>query len=342
MKTMSLLAAVLALGLTFGVGDADAAKRLGGGKSAGMQREMTVDKTPGATPAQTPTAPMAATAPAAGAMAAAPAAAAAQSKRSWMGPLAGIAAGIGLAALASHFGFGDELASMMMIGLLVMVAVAVIGFIMRRRAAARNPAMAAAGAGAGAGGMFRSGQTDAPASRGFDVSMPPASPAASPATGASTGSSLFGSNFGASPAPASAIGAGLSAAPTQAPVIPAGFDVEAFVRNAKVNFIRLQAANDSANLDELREVTTPEMFAELKMDIVERGAAAQQTEVVTLGADVLEVVEDAARYVVSVRFTGQIREDKFAAPEAFDEVWHLTKSRTGSGGWLLSGIQQAR
>ncbi len=342
MKTMSLLAAVLALGLTLGVGDADAAKRLGGGKSAGMQREMTVGKTPGATPAQTPTAPMAATAPAAGAMAAAPAAAAAQSKRSWMGPLAGIAAGIGLAALASHFGFGDELASMMMIGLLVMVAVAVIGFIMRRRAAARNPAMAAAGAGADAGGMFRNGPADAPASRGFDVSMPPASPASGPAAGNATGSSLFGSSFGASPAPASAIGAGLSAALAAAPVIPAGFDVEAFVHNAKANFIRLQAANDSANLDELREVTTPEMFAELKRDIVERGAAAQQTEVVTLGADVLEVVEDAARYVVSVRFTGQIREDKFAAPEAFDEVWHLTKSRTGSGGWLLSGIQQAQ
>ena len=338
MKTMSLLAAVLALGLTFGVGDADAAKRLGGGKSAGMQREMTVGKTPGATPAQTPTAPMAATTPAQGTMAAAPAAA--QSKRSWMGPLAGIAAGIGLAALASHFGFGDELASMMMIGLLVMVAVAVIGFIMRRRAAARNPAMA--GAGAGAGGMFRGAESDAPAPRSFDVSMPPASPAASPAAGASTGSSLFGSSLGASPAPASAIGAGLSAAPAQAAVIPAGFDVEAFVRNAKVNFIRLQAANDSANLDELREVTTPEMFAELKTDIVERGAAAQQTEVVTLGADVLEVVEDAARYVVSVRFTGQILEEKGSAPEAFDEVWHLTKSRTGSGGWLLSGIQQAR
>lgn len=338
MKTMSLLAAVLALGLTFGVGDADAAKRLGGGKSAGMQREMTVGKTPGATPAQTPTAPMAATTPAQGAMAAAPAAAA-QSKRSWMGPLAGIAAGIGLAALASHFGFGEQLASMMMIGLLVMVAVAVIGFIMRRRAAARNPAMA--GAGAGAGGMFRGAESDAPAPRSFDVSMPPASPTASPAAGAAPGASLFGSTPVASPAPTSAIGAGLSAAPAQAAVIPAGFDVEAFVRNAKVNFIRLQAANDSGNLDDLREVTTPEMFAELKMDIIERGAAAQQTEVVTIAAEVLEVVEDAARYVVSVRFTGQIREEKGAAPEAFDEVWHLTKSRTGSGGWLLSGIQQA-
>ncbi|MDD2728665.1 TIM44-like domain-containing protein [Malikia sp.] len=338
MKTMSLLAAVLALGLTLGVGDADAARRLGGGKSAGMQREMTVGKTPGATPAQAPTAPMAATAAAPGAMAAAPAAAAAQSKRSWMGPLAGIAAGIGLAALASHFGFGDELASMMMIGLLVMLAVAVIGFIMRRRVAARNPAMAAAGAGAGAGGMFRSAQTDAQAPRGFDVSLPPVS---SPA-GASTGSSLFGSTLGASPAPTSAIGSGLAAAPVAAPVIPAGFDVDAFVRNAKVNFIRLQAANDAGNLDELREVTTSEMFAELKMDVLERGNAQQHTEVVTIAAEVLEVVEEATRYVVSVRFTGQIREDKFAAPEAFDEVWHLTKARTDSGGWLLSGIQQAQ
>lgn len=328
MKTMSLLAAVLALGLTFGVGDADAAKRLGGGKSAGMQREMTVGKTPGATPAQAPTAPAQATAPAAGAMAAAPAAAAAQSKRSWMGPLAGIAAGLGLAALASHFGFGEELASIMMIGLLVMVAVAVIGMIMRRRAAAQRPAMAAASA----GGMAYQAE---PVARGYDVSMPPAgaAPASQAPAAAGIGTGLAGG---------SAIGTGLAAAPSAAPVIPADFDVDAFVRNAKVNFIRLQAANDAGNLDELREVTTPEMFAELKMDVLERGNAQQQTEVVSIAADVLEVVEEAARYVVSVRFTGQIREDKGAAAEAFDEVWHLTKARTGSGGWLLSGIQQAQ
>ena len=57
--------------------------------------------------------------------AAAQGAAAAQPKRSWMGPLAGLAAGIGLAALASHFGFGEELASMLMIGLAVMAVVMV-------------------------------------------------------------------------------------------------------------------------------------------------------------------------------------------------------------------------
>ncbi len=330
MKTMSLLAAVLALGLTLGVGDADAAKRLGGGKSTGTQREMTINKAPGATPAQAPTAPTTATAPAAGAMAAAPAAAAAQSKRSWMGPLAGIAAGIGLAALASHFGFGEELASFMLIALLAMVAVAVIGMIMRRRAAAQRPALAAA---SGNGMAYQA----EPVARGYDVSMPPAS-----AAPASSAPSAVGSGIGAGLAGGSAIGAGLNAAPAAAPAIPADFDVESFVRSAKVNFIRLQAANDSGNIDELREVTTPEMFAELKMDVMERAGATQETKVVSLDAQVLEVVEEAGRYIVSVRYTGLIQEDKGAAPEAFDEIWHLSKPRVGTGGWVLAGIQQSQ
>lgn len=330
MRTMSLLAAVLALGLTLGVGDADAAKRLGGGRSTGMQREMTVGKTPGSAPAQAPAAPTQATAPAASPMTAAPAAAA-QSKRSWMGPLAGIAAGLGLAALASHFGFGEQMASFMMIALLAMVAFAVIGMIMRRRAAGQRPAMA----GASAGGMAYQAEPAEQAPRGHDVSMPPASaaPASQPPSASGIGAGLAGG---------SAIGAGLAAAPTAAPAIPADFDVESFVRSAKVNFIRLQAANDSGNLDDLREVTTPEMFAELKIDVMERAGAAQQTEVVSLDARVLEVVEEASRYIASVRYSGLIREEKGAAPEAFDEVWHLSKPRSGAGGWVLSGIQQAQ
>ena len=114
MKFLSAVALVLSLGLAVGVSDAEA-KRIGGGKSTGMQRQGTTEKAPTATPAQTPGTPAAAAAPA-GAAAGATAAAAAP-KRSWMGPLAGIAAGLGLAALASHLGFGVELASMLMMGL---------------------------------------------------------------------------------------------------------------------------------------------------------------------------------------------------------------------------------
>ena len=292
MKTLlSILAVVLTLGLFLGVGDAEAAKRLGGGKSSGMQRQTTsANKAPDATPAQTP---------------AAPAPAAAQPKRSWMGPLAGLAAGLGLAALASHFGFGSELASVLMIGLAIMAVLAVVGFLMRKRAAAEQPVAARIGGLQYAGAD--PGNADGTTKK-YDVSMP----------GSSIGSKL-GTASG----------------------IPAGFDAAGFERNAKVQFIRLQAANDAGNLDDIREFTTPEMFAEIKMDMAERSGGAQKTEVVNVDAKVIAVVEEAAHHVVSVRFTGMISESAGAAPESFDETWHLVKAREGGGGWVLSGIQQA-
>ena len=66
----------------------------------------------------------------------------------------------------------------------------------------------------------------------------------------------------------------------------------------------------------------------------------QKTDVVSINASVIEVDEDADRYLVSVRFTGVMRDDSHGPDESFDEVWHLTKSRQGHGGWTLSGIQQ--
>lgn len=310
MKTaLCLTALVLTLGLTLGAGDAEAARRLGGGKSSGMQRQSALADKPATAPGQASTAPaasnMAAKAPAATPAAAAP-------KRSWMGPLAGLAAGLGLAALASHFGFGEGLANMLMIGLLVMAALAVVGFIMRKRAAAQRPAMASVN-----GMQYAGAGPNAPSQRAYDVSLP--------GSGSGIGSAI-GSSIGSNLAPRGGI--------------PADFDEAAFVRNAKVQFIRLQAANDAGNLDDIREFTTPEMFAEIKMDVVERGAAAQQTDVISVDATVIEVAEEDARYVVSVRFTGTTREDRQPATEAFDEIWHLVKPRSGAGGWLLSGIQQ--
>jgi predicted lipid-binding transport protein (Tim44 family) len=129
-----------------------------------------------------------------------------------------------------------------------------------------------------------------------------------------------------------------NAAPQTA--LPAGFDAEAFVRQAKVNFIRLQAAYDAANLDDIREFTTPEMYAEIKLQLAERGDAAQLTEVMNLDAEVLDCVEEPNRYLVSVRFHGLIREEKDLPPVNVNEVWHLTKPADGRGGWTVAGIQQ--
>jgi len=297
MKTLSLLTAVLALSFTLVTADAEAAKRLGAGKSSGMQRQATApDKSSAAAPAQA-TAPSAApqTPP----------------KSSWMGPIAGLAAGLGLAALASHLGFGEALGNMLMIGLLVMVAVVAIGFFMRRRAAARQ------GGTANMAGMqyAAAGANPAPMNRGaHEMSLP------------ASGTSVL--------ATTSAVPAAASAGH-----IPADFDVAGFERNAKVNFIRLQAANDTSNFDDIRAFTAPEMFAEIRMNITERGTATQVTDVISLEASVIDVAEEDSRYVVSVRFSGQIREDNEAA-EAIDEIWHMAKPRNGSSGWVLAGIQQ--
>ncbi len=291
-KWLSLLAVVLTLGMGTFHFDAEA-RRMGGGRSLGMQRQATPPaKAPNAAPSAAPGAAGAAAAP----------------KRNWMGPVAGLAAGLGLAALASHLGFGEGLANMLMIGLLVAAAIVAFRLLTRKNTPAQPGGLAYAGANR---------------QQGSDVNTlrMPASP-----LGGGAGGSMIGSAIGGSTASTSRI--------------PADFDVAGFVRNAKVNFIRLQAANDAGNLDDIRAFTTPEMFAELKMDLAERDAAEQQTDVVRIDADVIEVEEDADRYLVSVRFIGETRDNGATATESFDEIWHLTKPRQGAGGWVLAGIQQ--
>lgn len=313
MKTAWIAAIVTGLALALSVPEADA-RRLGGGKSTGMQRSMP-DKpaqqsapTPGANPSaapNAPAAPAAAAAPNAGA-----AAIAAAPKRSWLGPVAGLAAGLGLAALFSHLGMGEAFADIMMMVLLAIVAVVLLRFVMRRMAggaaSARSPyAMAGAG----------SGQPSSPTmAREF---LPP-----SPAT----------------PGAASAGGSALSTTST----LPAGFDADAFERIAKMIFIRLQAANDAADLNDLRAFTTPEMFASVRLDLQDRGAAANKTDVVTVNAELLDFAQESDRQVVSVRYSGLIREEIGGVAQPFDEVWHLVRPTDGSRDWAIAGIQQRK
>lgn len=283
---IALLVAVVSLG--FSIPEAEA-KRLGGGSSFGMKRNVTP-------PAQQPRQPAATQqqAPTAGA------ATAAQPKRSWMGPIAGLAAGLGLAALFSHLGLGEGFANFVMLLLLAAAAFFIFRLIFRRAGGANRQ-----------GGLQYAGAQPGNAAAGrtaFQAQQPMSAAAAAP-------SSLDQARA-------------------------SGFDADGFARQAKLNFIRLQAANDSANLDDLREFTTPEVFAELAMQINERRGAEQRTDVVELNAEVVDVVEEASRYVVSVRFNGLMREQAEAAPEPFDEIWHLTKPRSGDGGWLIAGIQQ--
>ena len=121
--------------------------------------------------------------------------------------------------------------------------------------------------------------------------------------------------------------------------VPAGFDVEGFLRQAKLNFIRLQAANDAGNLDDLKQFLAPEVFAEIQLQYEARGRSRQETDVQQLDAELLEVVTEGNLHVASVRFSGTIREDG-GVPGGFAEIWHLAKPLSGERGWQVAGIQQ--
>ncbi|HLP98179.1 MAG TPA: Tim44-like domain-containing protein [Sideroxyarcus sp.] len=279
MKRFAIFLTIVLTSLSLLAANAEA-KRFGGGGSIGKQRTMSApaQKAPAAAPQNTP---------------AQPAAAPQSTGNKWLGPLAGIAAGLGLAALFSHFGLGEGMGMLLMI-ILGAVAVFFVISMLRKK---QQPAMQYAGAGAPYGGTQQ--------------------PAAQPLSG------------GAS-----------AAAPVAAANIPADFPVDSFLRGAKTTFIRLQAANDRKDLDDIREYTTPEMFAEISMQMQERGDAAQKTDVVAINTELLEVATEGDIAIASVRMSGQLRENN-GAPESFDEIWHVQKNlKDDKSVWLLSGIQQ--
>jgi predicted lipid-binding transport protein (Tim44 family) len=288
--------------------DADA-RRLGGGRSIGRQSGMVQQhQAAPMAPSQTYQQRSAQPAPAA------PVPAGPQRSR-WLGPLAGIAAGLGIGALLSHFGMGGAFAGMFG-NLLLIVAVAFIGMWLIRKFAGRRETV-------GSGGLRRDGREP-----GF------ATPTGWPGAGREQAQPVYD-------APRGTPGAALEAVePRVSTWVPAGFDTDTFLRHAKVNFVRLQAAWDAGDINDIREFTTNEMYAELKTDLSERSASTNRTDVVKLDATLLGIEDKPGENVASVRFEGLVRENEGAAAEPFVEVWNLVRSKQGNSGWLLAGVQQ--
>ena len=300
------------------------ARRLSGGRSMGVQRQpaapsqpatppsssaapaqgnaASAQTPPGAGPASNPVmAPPAGAAANARPGAPATAAPAASGASRWLGPVAGLAAGLGLAALASHLGFSEELGSVLMLALLAMAAIVVIRLVMSRRATAR-PAMPYAGAGAGLGSTPGGYETQAP--------------------------DRFEPVFGGSEA---------GADPMKRRRFPAGFDAAGFAAEARKQFLAVQSAHDRHDAKALAEVMTPELHREIAREMDASGAA-RPTEIVDVDAEVVDVATEGSTHWVSVRFAGTAREGGVLEP--FDEVWNLVKPIDGSTGWLIAGIQQ--
>jgi predicted lipid-binding transport protein (Tim44 family) len=122
---------------------------------------------------------------------------------------------------------------------------------------------------------------------------------------------------------------------------PRWFDEQSFVTGAKTHFIRLQAAWDKGDLRDIREYTTPELFAELQMERTRLGQATHYTEVVTLNADLVGIQRQGDQVLVSIRFSGLIREEQGAQAQNVGEIWNVVHGwDSPEGDWLIAGIQQ--
>ena len=314
-----VLSAVLAVTLTLAGADAEA-KRIGSGKSFGKQSS-NVTQRDAATPAGG----------AAAKSAAAPGAAAAAPKKPWGAMLGGLAAGLGLAWLASSLGLGGAFGQIIMFALLALAVMVVVGFVMRKLkgqgGAGRNPPSPYAFQGAATTPANYS-----PQNVGNDAS---ARPWERSSTAFEAPQSTIGSGVGGS-----MIGSGLSG--SQAWGVPADFDAASLLKACKSNFVTLQDAWDRSDINSLRAMMTDEMLDQIKTQLADReshtGGSANKTDVVMLDAQLLGIEETNDVYVASVEFSGMIREDASAGPSPFREVWNMTKPRTG-GGWLVAGVQ---
>jgi predicted lipid-binding transport protein (Tim44 family) len=284
MKRVLIALSALFFTSVFVVDEAEA-RRLGGARSTGTQRQALPEK-----PATPPAAQQAAPAqPAA-------AAAAQKSMSPWKGALLGLAAGLGLAWL-----LGENLGSVVMAILLALAAVVVVSLIARAFMKPRTQSAP--------GGLQYAGLGNE------TVAAPPPSQAAG---GVAVPS--FQSQF--------------------TPKVPANFNADAFLREAKKSFLALQVANDRGDIGSIRELVTDEMYTHLKQDVDERRGARQHTDVVSLDASLLELVTESGMHWASIRFSGLIREEEGQAPQQFEEIWSLQKPEAGGAGWMLAGIQQ--
>ena len=306
--------AILAIGLTMLSlsATADAARRFGGGLSFGRSAPALQRTAPAPKPALNQ--PKAAQQNQQRPQQAAPAQAAPKPASPMRGMLMGLAAALGITALAHALGFGEGFTQFLMIALCAMVAFWVIRLLMSLLLAKHM-----AGAAGAAGTAHHQQRYEEPvhaesvAPQSFGTQQAPMA-----------GSVLDEMNKGAFE--------------QKTMDLPEGFDVEAFLSVAEKNFAKMQKAWDTGNVTALSEFTSDDVFLAVTHQLRERGAQDYTTEIVTLKSDFRGIVRDGEEYLAGVHFDGTLNVNGEA--ERVDETWILAKPVNGKGGWLLSGIHQ--
>ena len=238
----------------------------------------------------------------------------------WLGPLAGLAAG----GLLAWMLFGDGFDGLQFMDILLFGAIAFGLFMLFRALRARQSGQYADAAGT-------SSHNTSSQDRGPATTQYREAPAANPVNQ----TQQYDPNYSGS-----MIGSGLGINALHHVATPSWFNPDAFVEGAKQHFISVQKAWDQGDASEIESYCTPELFAEIQSMMTEIIPGENYTEVDTLHSELMDQSIDGDYFVVSIRFSGYIKESRDDDAHAFNEIWHIRRLQAGEGNWQIAGIQQ--
>jgi predicted lipid-binding transport protein (Tim44 family) len=129
-------------------------------------------------------------------------------------------------------------------------------------------------------------------------------------------------------------------AAAEQPVLPPGFDAAEFLKGAKVMYTRLQASWDKRDLDDIRQFTSAEVFAEIRAQ-AQADPTPGRTELLLINPRLVEVRETDGRTVAAVLYDVMMRENRDEMAKQVRELWHFSREAgKPSAFWVLEGIQQ--
>lgn len=119
--------------------------------------------------------------------------------------------------------------------------------------------------------------------------------------------------------------------------MPDGIETIYFLRQVKGMFLHVQSMNNSENVNEIEKYMTPQLYMELKNSVSDNSAIADFNN---LDCQLLDCSMENNQLVASVKFTGMVSEDPSSPPVPFNEIWNFIKTDMYSNRWLIAGIQQ--
>lgn len=118
---------------------------------------------------------------------------------------------------------------------------------------------------------------------------------------------------------------------------------DALIRQMRDYFIEMQRAWDNADVAGLRAMMTrdlADLLGERLLERADQGPSDYATEIVVLEAHLLSHEQTQAQSLLSVEFSGMVRESPTQAPAPFREIWDLVQARQQANArWLVAGVQ---